>query len=74
MRILRTVIEWYQAKEQVVAFAEGKTPGLKPALFAAAKVVLLTYLVYFLIKSALSIVPVIIIIGLALMILKGLTK
>lgn len=74
MKIMRTIVEWYQAKDQVIAFAEGKTQGLKPALCAAAKVVLLTYLVYFLIKSALSVVPVVIIIGLALMLLKGLNK
>lgn len=74
MKIMRAIVEWYQAKDQVIAFAEGKTPGLKPALFATAKVVLLTYLVYFLIKSALSVVPVVIIIGLALMLLKGLNK
>lgn len=74
MKIMKTIVEWYHAKDQVAAFAEGKTPDLKVALFAAAKVVLLTYLVYFLIKSALSIVPVVIIIGLALMLLKGMNK
>ena len=71
MKIMRTITDWYTAKDELAKFAEGKSTGLKPAVVAVAKMAIIAYLVYFLIKSALSLIPTLIIIGLALSFLRG---
>ena len=74
METLKSLLDWTKAKNEVIAFAEGKQTGLKPALIAAAKVLLIAFLAYYLIKSALGIVPVLIVVGVVLALLRGLSR
>lgn len=74
MNTLKSLLDWSKAKDEIKAFAEGKQTGLKPALIAAAKVLLISYLAYFLIKAALGIVPVLIVVGVAIALLRGLSR
>ncbi|MBS1985949.1 MAG: hypothetical protein JST16_17445 [Bdellovibrionales bacterium] len=74
MNILKSLLDWTKAKDELVAFAEGKQTSLKPALIGAAKVLLIAFVGYYLIKSALGIIPMLIIVGVALALLRGLSR